>query len=310
MSKHTVMISILPPSVSKQPVTQRPQQGSGSPATGAQAPHTSAAISPDATHRCEGGRGPEGARAGVQGQPVSSPLPEGQMRLPGVCGALGEAQIRAGLGMCTPPICGFLKHLRIGGGGDEEAWGTCDSQEVTADAHPDSSGVARLPGGWPCVLGAYLGRGSGEEPAGRWRGEACCLRARRGWGCSGHFHCLQTEERRRQTEAGGESRGEHFKRESFRSPCLPCLVGPLRPLPRGGSVTPAPPTPLDEAPRLINPTLRNRLPWPQGGGQGPACLEVPRMAGRAIDGAPLSLGAGWGMARRLPESRKSQIHQD
>lgn len=157
------------------------------------------------------------------------------------------------------------------GVGDEEAWGTCDSQEVTADAHPDSSGVARLPGGWPCVLGAYLGRGSGEEPAGRWRGEACCLRARRGWGCSGHFHCLQTEERRRQTEAGGESRGEHFKRESFRSPCLPCLVWPLRPLPRGGSVTPAPPTPLDEAPRLVNPTSRNRLPWPQGGGTG-----VPR----------------------------------
>lgn len=117
MSKHTVMISILPPSVSKQPVTQRPQQGSGSPATGAQAPHTSAALSPDATHRCEGGRGPEGTRAGVQGQPVSSPLPEGQLRLPGVCGASGEAQIRAGLGMCTPPICGFLKHLRIGGWG-------------------------------------------------------------------------------------------------------------------------------------------------------------------------------------------------
>ena len=59
MSKHTAMVSILPPSVSKQSVTQGPQQGSGSPVTGAQAPHTPAALSPDATHRCEGGRGVE-----------------------------------------------------------------------------------------------------------------------------------------------------------------------------------------------------------------------------------------------------------
>ena len=59
MSKHTVMVSILPPSVSKQSVTQGTQQGSGSPVTGAQAPHTSAALSADATHRCEGGRGIE-----------------------------------------------------------------------------------------------------------------------------------------------------------------------------------------------------------------------------------------------------------
>lgn len=38
---YCVMVSILPPSVSKQSVTQGPQQGSGTPATGAQAPHIS-----------------------------------------------------------------------------------------------------------------------------------------------------------------------------------------------------------------------------------------------------------------------------
>lgn len=175
--------------------------------------------------------------------------------------------------------------------GDEEAWGTCESQEVRADARPDSSGAAHLPGGWPCVLGAYLGRGSGEEPAGRWRGEACCLRARRGWECSGHFHCLQTEERRQQTEAGGESRGEHFKRESLGSPCLPCLVGPPCPLPRGESVTPPPPTPPDGSPRLVNPTSRDRLPWPQNGGTG-----VPR-AGPSL--LPSSRD-GWPGHRQCP----------
>lgn len=66
VSKRTVIVPILPPSVSKQPATQSPQHGSRTPATGARAPHTSAALSPDATHRCEGGRGPEGARVGVQ----------------------------------------------------------------------------------------------------------------------------------------------------------------------------------------------------------------------------------------------------
>ena len=185
------------------------------------------------------------------------------------------------------------------GAGDEEAWGACESQEVRADARPDSSGAAHLPGGWPCVLGAYLGRGSGEEPAGRWRGEACCLRARRGWECSGHFHCLQTEERRQQTEAGGESRGEHFKRESFGSPS-PLPGGASLPSAQGRECDPPLHRHLQMGPHdsLIQPRGTAfhglRMGEQEHPGQGPACFQVPGMAGRAIDSAPLSVGGGSG----------------
>lgn len=58
----------------------------------------------------------------------------------------------------------------------------------------------------PAAAGAYLGRGSGAEPAGRWRREACCPRAPRGWGCCGHFHCLQTGAQGQPTGTGKQSR--------------------------------------------------------------------------------------------------------
>lgn len=83
--------------------------------------------------------------------------------------------------------------------------------------------------------GAYLGHGSGEEPAGRWRGAACCQRARRGWGCSGHFHCLQTEEHR--AERRGKGKAEYFKHESYSQGAhLPAWGSPPAPLPREGTV--------------------------------------------------------------------------
>lgn len=70
-------------------------------------------------------------------------------------------------------------------------------------------------------------------------GEACCLRARRGCGeCSGHFHCLQTEERRQQTEAGGKAE-ESISSVRAGEPLSPCLVGPPCPSAQGESVTPS-----------------------------------------------------------------------
>lgn len=169
-----------------------------------------------------------------------------------------------------------------------------------------------LPGKRPCVLGAYLGRGSGEEPAGRWRGEACCLRARRGWRCSGHFHCLQTGKQSRQTE-GGKGKAE----ESISS----MKVSPS-PLPGGAARTRCPGrgTLTDTsrwAPRLVNPTSRGPVRWPRGEGTGTPRAEpvlVPssckvwpgrRQSSLSLGRVQPTVALPW-----LPlEPRKSQIHQ-
>ena len=98
--------------------------------------------------------------------------------------------------------------------------------------------------------------------------------------------------------------------------------GAPSPLPRGASAPSAqgrecepPHRHLQMGPRdsLIQPrgtAFRGPRVWEQERPrEGPACFQVPGTAGRAIDSALLSLGGGV-TARLLPESRKSQIHQD
>lgn len=105
--------------------------------------------------------------------------------------------------------------------------------------------------------GAYLGHGSGAEPAGRWRA-ACCRTAPRGWGCCGRFHCLQAEA---QTAESRGSRAEHFKRKSlFGDPVSPAC-GP-----------PAPARHFHKGPRLVNPTSCPPSPRPRG--EGTAALRA------------------------------------
>lgn len=96
---------------------------------------------------------------------------------------------RQEVGGCANPFADFLSILGLGGP-EGEWWGT----KRNIPPHPLGE----------TGRGAYLGRGNGAEPAGRWRA-ACCRTAPRGWGCCGRFHCLQAEA---QT---AESRGEQSR---------------------------------------------------------------------------------------------------
>lgn len=133
---------------------------------------------------------------------------------PCVCGALGETNtLNLGAVQTHLLICKESQNL------GEQGIERLGNHPTPAEARqtlgqlrceqPDCTGTA------PVCWGAYLGRGNDEEPAGRWRGEACCRRAPRGWGCSGHFHCLQTEEHRQWVEEGEGSKAKHFKLESL-----------------------------------------------------------------------------------------------
>lgn len=116
----------------------------------------------------------------------------------------------------------------------------------------------------PRVPGAYLGRGSGEAPAGRCRGEACCLRAPRGWGCSGHFHCLQTEEQRQVEGRKGKAKESMSSRNACSQRAhLPCLVEPASRLctEKGGC---PPPTFPDGAQGLLIQPQADSFQWPHG----------------------------------------------
>lgn len=220
MRKHIVMVSILPLFVSsdlsprfgitrKNLAPRRPL---------APRPHTvDRPRSPDATchPKRQRERGSWRGRPGTSGvlSALLQPVPRRAAKSPSVCRAFGEKHTHAKWG-CATHLQIFKESQNLGVGEMERLGDHATPAEAGQVLPPPPTTQVRtdgLPGERPCVPGAYLGRGSGEEPAGRWRGEACCLRARRGWGCSGHLHCLQTEEQGQRTEGGEGKQRKAFQ---------------------------------------------------------------------------------------------------
>lgn len=194
-------------------------------------PHRgSAPLSPDATHRGKGGRG--SGQPGTQwpAQRFLQPGPRRAASSP--WGLWGFGQFGDG----HTPQLSFKESQNLG-------WGRGEAHATPAEAGRAAPPTASLPGKRP---GAYLGRGSGEEPAGRWRGEACCLGAPRGLGCSGRFHCLQTDEQGQQAE-GGEGEAEESI-SSLKACEPPSLAWGAAQTPCPGEGVWAPPAPPDGAP--------------------------------------------------------------